>query len=36
LLAHTLGGRTEKMPMNPKRPKVLGRELIIPTPEFFE
>jgi len=36
LLAHTLGGRTEKMPMNPKRPKVLGRELINPTNEFFE
>lgn len=36
LLAHTLGGKTEKMHMNPKRPKVLGREFINPTNEFFD
>lgn len=36
MLAHTLGGKTEKMPINPLRPKVLGRELIVPTNEFYE
>lgn len=34
--AEAMGGKVEKMPYNPERPKVLGRELCVPTDQFFE
>lgn len=34
--AVAMGGAVEKMPYNPEKPKVIGRELMQPTDEFFE
>jgi len=33
--AYAMGGKVEKMPYNPEKPKVLGREHIKPTDDFF-
>jgi GMP synthase-like glutamine amidotransferase len=34
--AMAMGGNVEKMPYNAERPKIIGREEIKPTDEFFE
>jgi GMP synthase-like glutamine amidotransferase len=34
--AMAMGGNVEKMPFNAERPKIIGREEIKPTDEFFE
>lgn len=36
ITAAAMGGKVEKMPYNPERPKCLGREHIQFTDEFFE
>lgn len=35
IIPMALGGKSEKMPTNEKRPKILGRELINFNDEFY-
>lgn len=36
ITAQTMGGNVERMPPNPERPKIIGREQVKFTDEFYE